>query len=94
MEYNVIELLSPRIQKHCLPLWHDGYFKHAAHEAMIIVEKSLKEKGLTKESYKKYGQTLITSLFRIGGKENSVRERFEIQVLQVSNLNMRWMLAR
>jgi len=75
MEYNVIELLSPRIQEHCLPLWSDGYFKHAAHEAMILVEQALKEKGLKKESYKKYGQTLITSLFQISGKENSVKLR-------------------
>ena len=75
MEYNVIELLSPRIQEHCLPLWRDGYFKHAAHEAMILVEQALKEKGLKKESYKKYGQTLITSLFQISGKENSVKLR-------------------
>jgi len=75
MEHNVVELLSPKIQKHCLPLWHDGYFKHAAHEAMILVEQALKEKGLTKESHKKYGQTLITNLFRIGGKENSVKLR-------------------
>jgi len=75
MEYNVIELLSPRIQKRCLPLWRDGYFKHVAHEAMILVEQALKEKGLTKEKHKKFGQTLITSLFRIGGKENSVKLR-------------------
>jgi hypothetical protein len=75
MEYNVVELLSARIQKHCSPLWNDGYFKHAAHEAMILVEQALKEKGLTKENYMKFGQTLITSLFRIGGKETSVKLR-------------------
>jgi len=75
MEYNVAELLSARIQKHCLPLWDGGHYKHAAHEAMILVEQALKEKGLTKAYSKKYGQTLITSLFRIGGKETSVKLR-------------------
>lgn len=75
MEYNVIELLSPRIQKHCLPVWQDGHFKHAAHQAMILVEQALKEKGLAKERHKKFGQALVTSLFRIGGKENSVKLR-------------------
>jgi hypothetical protein len=75
MEYNVIELLSPRIQKYCLPVWRDGHFKHAAHQAMILVEQTLKEKGLTKEKRKKFGQALVTSLFRIGGKENSVKLR-------------------
>jgi hypothetical protein len=73
MEYNVIELLSPRIQKYCLPVWRDEHFKHAAHQAMILVEQALKEKGLTIEKHKKFGQALVTSLFRIGGKENSVK---------------------
>lgn len=75
MEHNVIELLSPRIQKYCLPVWQDGHFKHAAHQAMILVEQALKEKGLTKEKHKKFGQALVTNLFRIGGKENSVKLR-------------------
>ena len=75
MEYNVVELLSARIQKHCLPLWHGGHFKHAAHEAMILVEQALKEKGVTREKHKKYGHALVTSLFQIGGKELSVKIR-------------------
>jgi hypothetical protein len=45
---------------------------------MILVEQALKEKGLTKENYKKYGQTLITSLFRTGGKERSVKLRIPL----------------
>lgn len=36
MEYNVIELLSPRIQEHCLPLWSDGYFMRDAVEQVRL----------------------------------------------------------
>lgn len=75
MEYNVPELLSPRIQKSCLPVWQDGHYKHAAHQAMILVEQALKEKGLTTEKHKKFGQALVTSLLRIDGKGNSVKLR-------------------
>ena len=46
MELTTEDLLSPRIHKHCLPLWQDGYYKHAAHEAMIQVEQALKGKEL------------------------------------------------
>lgn len=67
------ELLSPRISKHCIPLFQEGHYKHAAHEAMIQVEKALKEKGKVKD--KRYGQTLISSLFSFGEKKKYIRLR-------------------
>lgn len=75
MELITEDLLSPRIRKHCLPLWQDGYYKHAAHEAMIQVEQALKEKGLVQQKDKRFGRTLITSLFKLGGEEKSVKLR-------------------
>jgi uncharacterized protein (TIGR02391 family) len=73
MELGVEELFSPRIQKHCLSLWCDGYYKHAAHEAMIQVEQALKEKGMVNE--KRFGHTLITSLFKFGSNEKTIKLR-------------------
>ena len=70
---DVEQLLSPRIAKHCMPLYSDGHFKHAAHEAMIQVELALKEKGQVKD--RKFGHTLVESLFRVGGKEQYIRLR-------------------
>lgn len=73
METEIEELLSPRIAKHCLPLYSDGHYKHAAHEAMIQVEMALKEKGQVKD--KRFGYTLVESLFHIGGKGQYIRLR-------------------
>jgi Protein of unknown function (Hypoth_ymh) len=64
--------LSPRIQKHCLKLWQDEHYKHAAREAVVQVELALKEKGMVKDG--KFGKTLIDSLFTIGGKHKTVKE--------------------
>ncbi|MEW5870998.1 MAG: TIGR02391 family protein [Chloroflexota bacterium] len=69
------ETLNPRIKKHCLPLWQDGYYRHAAHESMIQVENALKEKGLVSEKNKIYGRTLIKRLLDSSGKEKSVKLR-------------------
>ena len=67
------ELLCPRIKKHCLTPFRDGHFKHAAHEAMIQVEQALKDKGMVND--KRFGQILITSLFRFGDKDKYIRLR-------------------
>lgn len=66
-------LLSPRIQKHCLKLWQDKYYKHAAREAVVQVELALKEKGMVKDG--RFGRTLIDSLFTFGGKHKTVKLR-------------------
>lgn len=68
-------LLCPKIEKHCLSLWQSGFYKHAAHEAMIQVERALKEKGMIQENDKRFGRTLVSSLLKFGGKEKSVRLR-------------------
>jgi hypothetical protein len=65
--------LSKRIQKHCLKLWQDKYYKHAAREAMVQVELALKEKGMVNDG--KFGKTLIDSLFLLGGKHKNVKLR-------------------
>jgi uncharacterized protein (TIGR02391 family) len=75
MELTTEDLLSPRIRKHCLPLWQDGNYKHAAHEAMIQVEQALKEKGLVQQKDKKFGHTLVTSLFKLSSQEKSIKLR-------------------
>lgn|SRR5574341_1613072 len=66
-------LLPPKIEKYCMALYSDGHYKHAAHEAMIRVEQALKEKG--KVNDKRFGQTLITSLFRFGDNGKYIRLR-------------------
>jgi len=63
MNINIKTLLHPRIENHCEKLFDDGHYKHAALEAMIQVELALKEKSGGK---KKYGVTLIKSLFKDG----------------------------
>lgn len=65
--------LSPRIQKHCLKLWQDEHYKHAAREAVVQVELALKEKGMVKDG--KFGKTLIDSLFTVGGKHKTIKLR-------------------
>lgn len=65
--------LSPRIQKHCLKLWQDEHYKHAAREAVVQVELALKEKGTVKDG--RFGRTLIDSLFTVGGKHKTVKLR-------------------
>lgn len=67
--------LSPRIVKHCLPVWNDGHYKHATHEAMIQVEQALKEKGLIQKGSNIFGHTLISNLFGSGDKVKTTRLR-------------------
>ncbi len=69
------DLLSSRILKHCMPLLDGRYFKHSAREAMVQVEKALKEKGMVDDN--RYGQWLITSLFNTNGqnKKKNIRLR-------------------
>src|SRR5215207_10062932 len=61
MLVDISSLLSAKIQKYCLPIFNDGHFKQAAHEAMIQVESALKDKGHVKDG--KFGKKLINSLF-------------------------------
>jgi len=56
-------LLHPRVLSHCKQLIIDGHYKHAALEAMIQVELSLKEKSGVKN---KFGTNLCRSLFGKG----------------------------
>ena len=63
--------LSPRINKHCLKLWQDEQYKHAAREAMVQIELALKDKGMVKDN--RFGKTLVDSLFTIGGKNKTVK---------------------
>ena len=65
--------LSPRIQKHCLNRWRDGYHKDAAREAVVQIELALKEKGMVRD--KIFGKSLIDSLFTVGGKHKTVKLR-------------------
>ena len=55
------KLLSPRIEKNCLPLYEDGHFKHAARDSMVQVEMALKEKGKVQDI--QFGKRLINNLF-------------------------------
>ena len=73
MTLELEELLSPRIKKHCMPMFRDGHYKHAAHEAMTQVEQALKEKGRVNDQ--RFGQTLITSLFKFWGTDKYIRLR-------------------
>lgn len=63
MKRTVDSLLHPRIVSSCVSRHADGYFKDAVREAMVQVERALKEKsGLTS----RYGVNLITSAFGAG----------------------------
>jgi uncharacterized protein (TIGR02391 family) len=66
------ELLNPRIVKHCMSLYVDGHYKHAALEAMIQVEKALKEKAGEGGDIKGYGVRLVTNLL---GKGKGIKLR-------------------
>jgi uncharacterized protein (TIGR02391 family) len=59
------EILSPKIKKHCLPLYLEGHYDCASHKAMVLVELALKEKaGINGVNSKKlFGITLIKELF-------------------------------
>jgi uncharacterized protein (TIGR02391 family) len=70
METELTDFLSPRIVKHCIELYENRHYKHAAHEAMILVEKSLKEKG--KVDNLQYGRRLINNLLS-SNKELTLR---------------------
>jgi len=63
MNYELEELLHPRILKHCSQLVGNGHFKHAALEAMTQVELALNEKSGTKYLY---GIALAENLFGDG----------------------------
>ncbi|SHF38098.1 TIGR02391 family protein [Thermoanaerobacter uzonensis DSM 18761] len=65
MNLNFNEILSPKIIKHCLPLYLEGHYDSASHKAMLQVELALKEKaGITgADSKKLYGRFLIKELF-------------------------------
>ena len=45
MEESIKLLLHPRLIEECEKLFDDGHFKHVAREAMVQVEKALKEKS-------------------------------------------------
>jgi hypothetical protein len=51
------DLHHRRIIDSALPLFKDGHFKHAAHEAMTQVEQALREKDLYDKSL--FGRQLI-----------------------------------
>ncbi len=72
MEVELEELLNPRVIKHCAPLYRDGHYKHAALEAMIQVEKALKEKAENGGDIKGYGVRLVTNLL---GKGQGIKLR-------------------
>lgn len=61
MDNAIEKFLAPRIVKNCLPLFKDGHFKHSAREAMVQVEKALKEKGKIEDI--QFGVKLIGALF-------------------------------
>jgi len=63
MNINIESLLHPRVLEHCKKLYIDGYYKHAAFEAMTQVELALKEKAEVKN---KFGVNLVTNLFGDG----------------------------
>jgi len=66
-------LISPRIEKHCFPLFDNGHYKHAAHEAMTQVELALKEKGKVIDN--RYGVNLVKSVFDPTGKHKTIKLR-------------------
>jgi len=70
------ELISPRIKKHCFPLFVDKYYKHAVREAMTQVELALKEKGMVRDN--RYGVNLVRSVLDLGGKQKIVKLRIPL----------------
>ncbi|MFC1728778.1 TIGR02391 family protein [candidate division KSB1 bacterium] len=66
MDEKLLTFIAPRIKKHCAFLFDDGLFKESAREALVQVEKALKEKGKTGNKHL-YGVRLINNLFK--GKE-------------------------
>lgn len=72
MKIELEELLNPRIVKHCMSLYVDGYYKHAALEAMTQVEIALKEKAQEGGDVKGYGLRLVTNLL---GKGKGIKLR-------------------
>ena len=66
MKIELEGLLHPRVVKHCMPLYRNEHYKHAALEAMIQVEKALKEKAGDGGDVKGYGVRLATNLFGKG----------------------------
>jgi len=72
MKIELGELLNPRVVKHCMPLYRDEHYKHAALEGMIQVEKALKEKAGEGGDIKGYGVRLATNLL---GKVKGIKLR-------------------
>jgi hypothetical protein len=66
MDNKLLTLIAPRIQKNCTSLFDDGYYKESARDALVQVEKALKEKG--EIGNKLYGVQLINSLFKCKGE--------------------------
>jgi len=66
MDEKLLALIAPRIEKHCVSLFDGGLFKESAREAMVQVEKAIKEKGKT--ANKLYGVRLIKNL--LGGADD------------------------
>lgn len=62
-------LLHPRVATHCLPLYVDSHYKHAALEGMTQVEVAIKEKS---EVQGRFGVNLVTALF---GNSRSIKLR-------------------
>ena len=80
MDEKFLTLIAPRIEKHCLPLFDAGFFKDSAREALVQVEKAMKEKGKT--GTKMYGVRLIKGLFE--GKKGYIAESSSGEDLQES----------
>lgn len=75
MDGQIQSLLAPRIEKNCLPLLQDRPFPSAAREAMVQVEKALKEKGKV-VGHQNFGVDLVRNLFsRKTGSKSEVRLR-------------------
>ncbi len=70
MDADLQRVLNPRVVKHCLPLYQDGHYKHAALEAMIQVELALKERAREGGRVQAFGARLTENLF---GKGQSIK---------------------
>ncbi len=58
------KLLAPRVLHHGAELHKSGHHRHAAREAMVLVEKALKEKGRIEDV--QFGIRLIRNLLGSG----------------------------